>query len=826
MDAKNLFVGREKEIVVLNEIAKQAFKPQGIIVGIAGPAGVGKSSLVSSFLEKIKDVYKPEILIGRCIDSDAMPFLPFTEALRKYFKVSGVDQPTTIEKLKEAFSTVGKDLVGVIPIVGPFLTVGISLTDYINKNLSSAPKEIEQSKLFYAVTQVLFGIAKKKNVVLVIEDIHLADKSSLNLFQYIARECASAPILIIVTYRNIEKNSVDKDFASVWRNLVQQNLAKPIVIQDFNHNEMSEYFEKIFGDTEIDTELANILYKHTHGNPFYLSQMLPVLLQENLLVTRNGKWVAREEDLSVNLPPTVESAIDDILHTLAPQELKTLEAASAIGNIFEYRVLASMTSPEQVDEQIDSLDNKKIISEIPEIIDVYSFIHSIIRKVVYQKLSTREKRRLHLKIAQTIEQIYQSDVLPVVEKLVHHYELANELEKTIQYSLMAARKAEVVLAYDDVLKFYQLALKHMKIEDVRFAETLLRGGEIADYSSQWVIARELYEKLFSVSKSQFFESGVIQATRGLSSINFREGKWDEAEKLSLEHLRLAEDSENLYEKSIGLFNIGQVYWRTGRWQQAEDALKSALKIQEENHWFERTMPTIAILGVVHRNQDEYEQALETYRKGIEIHSREKVTDQYWLGIIYNNMGTALRSIAAEDDLQNEEESPYWQSSVDSYENSLIITSKLKSFRDIGNTCNNLAIIYKSKKGNDLKKAMGFAQKARENLERINAPVDLLDNMRITGAIYGQSAQYNLAIQVLEESLLIAQNIKAKDKIGLTYMEIGTIHHRLGDTHSAVYYYKEALRIFTELGAPKRMSYIQKLLELVAKNLDAPASNPE
>jgi tetratricopeptide (TPR) repeat protein len=238
------------------------------------------------------------------------------------------------------------------------------------------------------------------------------------------------------------------------------------------------------------------------------------------------------------------------------------------------------------------------------------------------------------------------------------------------------------------------------------------------------------------------------------------------------------------------------------------------------------MPTIAILGVVHRNQDEYEQALETYRKGIEIHSREKVTDQYWLGIIYNNMGTALRSIAAEDDLQNEEESPYWQSSVDSYENSLIITSKLKSFRDIGNTCNNLAIIYKSKKGNDLKKAMGFAQKARENLERINAPVDLLDNMRITGAIYGQSAQYNLAIQVLEESLLIAQNIKAKDKIGLTYMEIGTIHHRLGDTHSAVYYYKEALRIFTELGAPKRMSYIQKLLELVAKNLDAPASNPE
>lgn len=826
MDTKNIFVGREKEIDALNEVAKQAFKPHGIVVGISGPPGVGKSALVNSFLEGVKDAYRPEILIGRCLDTDAMPFLPFTEALRKYFKVSGVDQPTTIEKLKDAFSTVGKDLVGVIPIVGPFLTVGISLTDYINKSLSSAPKEIEQNKLFYAVTQVLFGIAKKKNVVLVIEDIHLADKSSLNLFQYIARECVGAPILIIVTYRSVDKNSSNRDFASVWRNLVQQNLARSIVVQDFDYNELGKYFAKIFGDAKIDAGLESILYKHTHGNPFYLSQMLPVLLQENLLVMNNGKWVAREEDLSVNLPPTVESAIDEILHTLAPQELKTLEAASAIGSIFEYRVLASLTLPELVDEQIDSLDNKKIISEIPEVIDVYSFIHSIIRNVVYRKLTSREKRRLHLKIGQVIEQIYESDLLPVAEKLAYHYERANEVEKTVQYSLMAARKAEIILAYDDVLKYYQSALKCMKTDDIRFREILLRAGEIADYSSQWATARELYEKLFSVSKSQSAESGAMQAIRGLASINFREGKWEEAERLSLEHLQLAENSRDLYEKSVGLFNIGQVYWRTGRWQQAEESLKSALEIQAENHWFERMMPTIAILGVVHRNQDEYEQALEIYQKGIETHLKEKVSDQYWLGIIYNNMGTTLRSIAAEHDSQNTEESPYWQSSIDSYQKSLAITSKLKSFRDIGNTCNNLAIIYKSRKRSDLNRALGFAQQAKENLDHINAPVDQIDNLRITGAIYGQSGQYSLAIQTLEQSLSIAQKIKAKDKIGLAYMEIGTVHHRLGDMSSAAYYYKEALIIFADLGAPKRKSYIQMLLESAAGNLDAPISNPE
>jgi tetratricopeptide (TPR) repeat protein len=658
--------------------------------------------------------------------------------------------------------------------------------------------------------------------------MHLADKSSLNLLQYIARECTNNQILIIVTRRDWNAHIAENDFASVWRNLIQHNLVKPINLDDFNKNEMRNYFESVFSNVGVDEGLTNILYTQTHGNPFYLTQMLPVLLQENLIVKRQGKWVAQRNDLSENLPATVEAAVDEILHTLAPQELDTLETASVIGDIFEYRILAksSALSPEQVDNQIDLLDGKKVISEVPEILDAYTFIHSIVRKVVYQKLASRERKRLHLKIAQTIENIYQNNLFPVIEKIAFHYENAGDREKTIEYSIKAAKKAEIILAYDDALKFYLLALKYLNDEDVRFSEILLRAGEIADYSSQWNIARELYNRLYSISKARLSEQGIMQALRGLSSIDFREGKWDAAEKSSLEHLQLTEILDDLYEKSIGLFNIGQVYWRTGRWQEAEDSLKSALTIQEENSWFEQIMPTIAILGVVHRNQDEYEQALEIYQKGIEIHTREKVIDQYWLGRIYNNMGTSLRSIASEEDTRNTEESPYWQKSIIAYEKSLSISSRLKSYRDIGNTCNNIAIIYKSKKRQELQKAIDFAQKAKENLALIDTPVDLLDNLRIFGAIYRQSAQYKLAIQYLEQSLSIAQNIKAKDKIGLAYMEIGTVHHRLGDLPSAVYYYTEASKIFSELNTPKRITYIQNLLDMVKNNQDAPDSNPE
>ena len=301
------------------------------------------------------------------------------------------------------------------------------------------------------------------------------------------------------------------------------------------------------------------------------------------------------------------------------------------------------------------------------------------------------------------------------------------------------------------------------------------------------------------------------------------GKWDD---LALEHLQLAEKLGDLPEKSMGLFNVGQVYWRIGNWREGEDALRRALNIQEENSLFELMMPTIAILGVIYRNQDKYKQALETYRKGIEIHSGKNLEDQYWLGRIYNNMATALRSMAAEDDQINSEESPHWLKAVDAYEKSLSITTKLKSFRDIGNTYNNLAIVYKSRKSNDLSKAFEYAQKAKENLQRVNAPVDVLDNLRVIGAIYAQSARYNLALLELEQSLSMANEITAKDKIGLAYMEIGTVHHKLGDMNSASYYYREALKVFTNVGAPKRIRYIQNLLDLASHKVDAPVSNPE
>lgn len=93
METGNFFVGREKVIEILNTFAEQAFNNrQGMVVGIAGPGGVGKSSLVRFFLEATKELYRPEVLVGRCLDTDAMPFPPFTEALRRYFKISGVDQ--------------------------------------------------------------------------------------------------------------------------------------------------------------------------------------------------------------------------------------------------------------------------------------------------------------------------------------------------------------------------------------------------------------------------------------------------------------------------------------------------------------------------------------------------------------------------------------------------------------------------------------------------------------------------------------------------------------------------------------------------------------
>jgi predicted ATPase len=819
-DKKKMIVRRDVVLDKLINFLNSVYKGDGIVVGLNGAPGAGKSTVLENFVAEIKETKKDEVVVltGHCIDSEAMPYLPFVQALRGYFKLSGVDQIRSTEKITEALLGVSKDIVGLTPIVGPLLTMGISIAENVKNIIPATKMEVEagQSELFYAVSQVLLAISKKKKILLAIEDAQWADRSTLHLLQHLASDLSESPVMILLSFRSFASGDVSS-FETTWKRLLQRGLAHEVTVSDFSAKEFKEYLSLIFKDDPISDDIREILFTETGGNPFFISQIIPILLQEGLLIKDKGVWKQIITPENITLPTSVEAAIEERLQGLSPEVKAVLDVASVIGRRFEYSIFSSANNDVNdidLEKRLESLTNRQLITELPQIIDVYEFIHAIMRDVIYRKMSSHRRRRVHQKIAEVLEQVYSNNKWDVLESLAYHYHQGGIFSNAIKYYLGAANKAISLLAYDEALRAYQRVLDVMNEDDPRFLDIVENAGTLADRTSNWPLALTYFERLLTLATLQKNKKKQGNAYEGISMVKFREGKWDEAETAAKHHYKIASDISDEEEKAIASFNLGQVYWRTGRWDDARKMLENALAIEDNINNHNRVLSIITVLGATYRNQGASARALVLYQRGITLFEKEEGLDTYWLGRIYNNQGTAFRSLAVEDDIQkpgNHLESAYWDQAVESYKMSLEIMRKIGSIRDVGNTCNNLAILYRDRKKQELTTSLSYCIEAENFLSKIDSPVDLLDTLRTQGSIYVQLGNFSDAKERLEKSLEVAKRLNAPDKLGLVYMELGTLFAAQSEIAGAKNYYLHARNIFNELGSSSRVEHLDRLI---------------
>jgi predicted ATPase len=138
------FVGREKELAFLSQRLDNALNNQGSLVIISAEAGMGKSRLIAEFARKAQLTIGVEVLAGSCLFYDAMPYLPFIEAFRGYFKITGVDPDTTARKIRNVLLNVSEDVAGLVPVVGGFLSIGAKLTRSIAAQIDLSELELDK----------------------------------------------------------------------------------------------------------------------------------------------------------------------------------------------------------------------------------------------------------------------------------------------------------------------------------------------------------------------------------------------------------------------------------------------------------------------------------------------------------------------------------------------------------------------------------------------------------------------------------------------------------------------------------------------------------
>jgi class 3 adenylate cyclase/DNA-binding CsgD family transcriptional regulator/tetratricopeptide (TPR) repeat protein len=428
------FIGRERELDALTVSLERALAGVGHLVMLAGDAGIGKTRLAHE-VAQVAGHQGATILWGRCYDqSGAPPYWPWRQAMRLYA------QHLASEVLLTHMGPGVADIAEIVP------ELKVRFPD-----LSSPPPlEPDQARfrLFDSVTTFLQTASQHRPIVVILDDLHWADRSSLLLLEFVAREIASAHLLLIGAYRESEVSRRHPLVDTLGR-LVRAPTFQRVVLSGLSLPHVAQLLQHTSGVT-ASSSVVEAVYTRTEGNPLFVTQIA------QLLAHAGGAWAGA-------IPPAVTDAIGQQLSRLSEACQRILTVASALGREFEFGVLARVTERPD-DDVLDLLDEAleaRVLEVAPGGSERYQFRHALIQQTLNDGLSPSRKVRLHARIAQALEALYGTDADAHATELVDHCIAAEPVlgrARAAHYSQVAGEQALASHAYDEALRHLQYAL--------------------------------------------------------------------------------------------------------------------------------------------------------------------------------------------------------------------------------------------------------------------------------------------------------------------------------------------------------------------------------
>lgn len=464
-------VGREAERAELFARLDKAMAGHGGLVLVGGEPGIGKTRLT----EALQDEGRSRgcmCLVGHAYEMEGSPpYVPFIEMLEYSARV--VPPAALKHALGDAAPEVAKlmpELRQMFPDIPPALEV---------------PAEQQRRLLFNAYRDFVERSCRMAPIVVVLEDLHWADDSSLQLLMHLAPAMASWPLLVVGTYRDVELD-VSRPFAKVLETLVRQRLATRVTLRRLPAEGVSDLLSAMSGGLAAPPSLSRIVFNETEGNPFFVEEVFQHLKEEGRLFDEHGQWRTDMRVETLDVPEGVRLVIGRRLERLSEQARRVLTTAAVIGRSFSLPLLELLEGAGREDDVLDAIEEAEqahlVASQRAGRETRYLFAHELIRQTLADALSMPRRQRLHAKIADAIERVYAGSLEKHSSAMAHHlYQAgaASDPEKTTKYLLSAADEARAASAPEDALKFIDQALSLWDDDrSARVAELHDRRGRV------------------------------------------------------------------------------------------------------------------------------------------------------------------------------------------------------------------------------------------------------------------------------------------------------------------------------------------------------------
>jgi ATP/maltotriose-dependent transcriptional regulator MalT len=316
--------------------------------------------------------------------------------------------------------------------------------------LTPLEPEQEKRRLFEALTRWFTGLATKQPALLIVEDLHWSDESSLNFLHYLARRCAASPLLVLLTYRSDE---VHPSLSHFLAQLDRERLAQEFPLAPLSRSEVSAMLEAIFALRRsvftvpplAQGELLDAMYALTEGNPFLIEELLKSLIEARGIVYEHGGG-PRKELGEWHIPRSVQDAVELRTAQLSEGARQALHLAAVAGRHFDFALLQALTHHDEAQllRFLKELMAAQLVVE--ESAERFAFRHALTRQAVYAQLLVRERQALHRTIAETLERLYASRLEAHLADLASHFAEAGAWEKALEYGQRAGEQAQSLYA--------------------------------------------------------------------------------------------------------------------------------------------------------------------------------------------------------------------------------------------------------------------------------------------------------------------------------------------------------------------------------------------
>ncbi|MEA2348353.1 MAG: hypothetical protein QOG62_2140 [Thermoleophilaceae bacterium] len=478
------FVGRAAALRQLEEELELAASGERRVILLAGEPGVGKTRLSSKLALGARE-NGATVLFGHSDEETLVPFQPFIQAIAHYVEHA----PT--ERLRKELGDGGRDLLRLVPELRdrmPELTLP-----------EARDPDTERYRLFEAITNLLSASAAEAPLVLVLDDLHWADRPSLLLLRHIARAPGRAALLILGTYRDVEL-SRSHPLAETLSDLRRDRLFERINLTGLTQGEVEDLIAAWAGQSP-PAGFAAAVWNETEGHPFFVQEILRHLLETGALYEKDGRTTTRLSVQQMGIPEGIKDVVARRLARLGEQTEDLLAVAACVGREFSSDILELVQHmpSAQVLTALEEAVAARVVEEVGGTLDSYRFSHALFRETLYDGLTKSRRARLHILIAEALERPGGPD--GSLAELAHHFFEAatgsEVMDKAIFYATSAGDQAAQQLAYEDAARNYDRAVKALDLQGVRdnrVCELTLSLGTNAWNAGEFVRAKEAFRR--------------------------------------------------------------------------------------------------------------------------------------------------------------------------------------------------------------------------------------------------------------------------------------------------------------------------------------------